>query len=188
MCWNLLVDQLADDLRSGFRQIARNSGFTAIAVLTFAPGIGANTALSSIFNSLIPRVGAQRRSHDDYKAVSPAIRLNGDSSAIIPRKHAVARRRFRNDRCNGRHVATCTIFPDLHRFTCRSAARFAKAPSSNGPQVRGMARSFGFTVSSANTGGSSAPTRRAPIRMGNSPARFLSLRNAGSRTGSLQSL
>jgi putative ABC transport system permease protein len=55
MRWNLLVDELADDLRNGFRQIARNAGFTAIAVLTLALGIGANTALFSIFNSLILR-------------------------------------------------------------------------------------------------------------------------------------
>ncbi len=55
MRWNRLVDELAEDLRNGFRQIARNPGFTAIAVLTLALGIGANTALFSIFNSLILR-------------------------------------------------------------------------------------------------------------------------------------
>ena len=55
MRWNLLADELAEDLRNGFRQIARNPGFTAIAVLTLALGIGANTALFSIFNSLILR-------------------------------------------------------------------------------------------------------------------------------------
>jgi predicted permease len=55
MRWHLLVDELAEDLRHGFRQIAWNPGFTAIAVLTLALGIGANTALFSIFNSLILR-------------------------------------------------------------------------------------------------------------------------------------
>ena len=55
MRWNLLVDELTADLRNGFRQIAWNPGFTAIAVLTLALGIGANTALFSIFNSLILR-------------------------------------------------------------------------------------------------------------------------------------
>ena len=55
MRWNRLVDELAEDLRNGFRQIAWNPGFTAIAVLTLALGIGANTALFSIFNSLILR-------------------------------------------------------------------------------------------------------------------------------------
>jgi predicted permease len=47
--------QLAADLRQGFRQFASKPGFSAIAVLTLALGIGANTALFSIFNSLILR-------------------------------------------------------------------------------------------------------------------------------------
>ncbi len=55
MRWNLLVDELTEDLRNGYRQIAWNPGFTVIAVLTLALGIGANTALFSIFNSLILR-------------------------------------------------------------------------------------------------------------------------------------
>ena len=55
MRWNLLMDELEEDLRNGFRQIARNPGFTIIVVLTLALGIGANTALFSIFNSLILR-------------------------------------------------------------------------------------------------------------------------------------
>ena len=39
MRWDRLVDELAADLRHGFRQIAWNPGFTAIAVLTLALGI-----------------------------------------------------------------------------------------------------------------------------------------------------
>ena len=55
MRWNRLLDELAEDRRNGFRQIARNPGVTAIVVLTLALGIGANAALFSIFNSLILR-------------------------------------------------------------------------------------------------------------------------------------
>ena len=55
MRWNLLVDELAQDLRNGVRQIARNPGFSAVVIGTLALGIGANTALFSIFNSLILR-------------------------------------------------------------------------------------------------------------------------------------
>ena len=52
---NRLMDKANDDLRNGFRQIVRSPGSTAVAVLTLALGIGANTALFSIFNSLILR-------------------------------------------------------------------------------------------------------------------------------------
>ncbi len=49
------MDQLAQDVRHGLRQVSRNRGLTAVAVVTLALGIGANTALFSIFNSLILR-------------------------------------------------------------------------------------------------------------------------------------
>jgi predicted permease len=55
MGWNRLADEFSEGLRNGLRQAASNPGFTAIAVLTLALGIGANTALFSIFNSLILR-------------------------------------------------------------------------------------------------------------------------------------
>src|SRR5687768_12176148 len=55
MRWTLLADELAHDLRNGVRHVFRTRGFTAIVVLTLALGVGANTALFSIFNSLILR-------------------------------------------------------------------------------------------------------------------------------------
>ena len=47
------LDALAQDVRFAFRSSLRQKGWTAIAVLTLALGIGANTAVFSVVNSLL---------------------------------------------------------------------------------------------------------------------------------------
>src|SRR5205809_8026234 len=44
---------LIQDLHYGFRMLARNPGFTAVAVLTLALGIGANTAIFTLVDAIM---------------------------------------------------------------------------------------------------------------------------------------
>ncbi len=90
------LEHLIQDLRYGARMLRKNPGFTTVAVLTLALGIGANTAIFTLINTLVLKPVSGRdtgqlvsvyshdstKPDDDYRAFSyPTfldLRVNSD--------------------------------------------------------------------------------------------------------------
>ena len=62
--WESIVDTLRRDVRFGARTLRKSPGFTVVAILTLALGIGANTAVFSLIDAVMLRSLPVRDPHE----------------------------------------------------------------------------------------------------------------------------
>ena len=71
------LEEFLQDVRYGFRLLRKNPGFSAVVILALALGLGANTALFSLFHGVL--LGALPVQHPEQLVVLNTVNENADS-------------------------------------------------------------------------------------------------------------
>ncbi len=117
------LDTVLKDLRYALRQFAHNPVFAAVAVLSLALGIGANTAIFSVLNAALLRSLPVRNPQElviltDPDASGAAIGSMGGERALLTYSEFV-RLRDASTKAAGTMTAMCASDSDLHRWAVR---------------------------------------------------------------------
>jgi predicted permease len=74
----LALSSVGADIRYGFRQLRRSPGFTSVALITLALGIGANTAIFSLIDAALLKMLPVRHPEQlvQLKSISPTFPVN----------------------------------------------------------------------------------------------------------------
>jgi hypothetical protein len=99
------LGRLGQDLRFGLRMLFKQPGFTLIAVLTLALGIGVNTALFTGFNLLL-----RPKPIKDPETVIKLEQRGGQSGSFSYAEYIALRDKRNLCPCGCRHTTTCSYW------------------------------------------------------------------------------